>query len=194
MNQVGSAGLPQKSAGKPDALHTLREVRGARAGPDAGLIVGRGIARSVWSAGACSRFLPGRTSLRKKAPASRTHSIRCARTATPELVLTPGLVVGPRSCAKRLECASLLPLFTGTRIPPQKSAGQPDALHTLREDRDARAGPGAGLVVGRGLREAFGVRELAPAFYRDAYPSAKKRRQAGRTPYAARGPRRPSWS
>jgi hypothetical protein len=35
--------------------------------------------------------------------------------------------------AKRLECASLLALFPATGRPFQKSAGKPDALHTLRE-------------------------------------------------------------
>src|SRR5205823_942499 len=84
-----------ESAGKPDALQTLRGVRRR--------LVGRA---SVWSAGACSRFVEGHQWSRempKRRQAGRTPNASRSSEAL------------GRS-RERLECVELAPAFWGTAV------------------------------------------------------------------------------
>jgi len=120
---------------------------------------------------ACSRFAPpAQVPHPVKAPASRTQSKRFAqfRAASKS-----------RSVSS---AASLLPLCAArTGPPPHQSAGKPDTVQTLRAVR-------SGLEAAK----RFECGELAPALRRQhRSPTPSKRRQAGRSPYASRSPKRP---
>src|SRR5207253_650745 len=90
---------PFESAGKPDALQTLRAFFGQGSG---------GTRASVWSAWSLLPLSHCRNRrAHPKAPASRTHSKRSAHS----------FAKGVSELAKRLECVELAPAFV-LRKPP----------------------------------------------------------------------------